>query len=71
MSIDPKDVVRLRKLHARYGSKAWEPGNPFHPWIDTMIEAGFLRRLDGRCGFEAFKDAMLIFTQAGHMAMSI
>lgn len=66
-----KDFDSLRKLFERTGGKAWEPPTPNYPWIVKMIEAGYLRRCDMRCGFEAFKDAGLTFTDAGRRMLAL
>lgn len=50
------------------GGKAWEPREPASPLVLGLIEAGYARRVDGRCGFEKIKDAMLAWTDAGRMA---
>lgn len=50
------------------GGKAWEPPEPKSRPVIRLIEDGYVRRVDGRCGFEAFKDAMLTWTDAAHAA---
>jgi len=65
-----KDLEHLEKVFERTGGEAWEPLNPWYPWLERMIGAGFLRRCDMRCGFEAFKDSGLVFTDAGRIVLA-
>jgi hypothetical protein len=65
------DLRGLRTLWEKTGGRAWEPPAPGYPWIVRMIEAGFVRRVDMRCGFEAMKDAGLAFTDAGRRVLAI
>lgn len=64
-----KDFATLKEVFARTGGKAWEPRDPKHPAVERMVAAGFVKRVDGRCGFEAFKDSHLAFTEAGLRAL--
>lgn len=57
------------KLWDRSQGQAWEPPNPEHPSVLKLIEDGWLRRTDGRCGFERFKDSMLAWTPAARAAL--
>lgn len=59
----------LRRLYEITGGKAWEPPEPNHPKVVALIDAGYVRRVDGRCGFERFKDSMLAWTDAGRAAI--
>lgn len=59
------DANLLAKCWEKSGGRAWEPRDPKSPFFDRMIEAGYLRREDGRCGFEAFKDSHITWTEAG------
>lgn len=65
------DLAILRDLFEKVGGEAWEPKNPRHAFIARMVEAGFLRRLDGRCGFEAFRDSHVGWTAAGLAAVKL
>lgn len=67
--VTDKDREHLAILYEKTGGKAWEPPAPNFPWLVRMIEAGYLRRCDMRCGFEAMKDAGITWTDAGHEAM--
>jgi hypothetical protein len=51
-------------LYRRTNGGAWEPRDPNHPAILELITSGYLRRVDGRCGFERFKDSMCAWTDA-------
>lgn len=66
------DVALLRRIYAHTGGKAWEPKAGTHlPFFDRAIAAGYVRRVDGRCLFERFKDSHIAFTHAGHAALSV
>ena len=69
---DPQTVARgLTKgerqvlVHPRFDRKGWEPANPKAPVLCSLIEKGLFVRKDGRCGFEAFKDAFVVPTDLG------
>lgn len=64
-----KSIAALRDLYKRTEGRGWEPQHPNAPIILAIIHHGFVRRADGRCGFEAMKDSHLTWTQAGHMAL--
>lgn len=64
------DREALEKLWNATGGKAWEPPDPQHPKVLELLAAGYVRRVDGRCGFERFKDSMLTWTDAGRAALS-
>lgn len=59
----------LAKCYEDYAGKAWEPKDPQAGAIRWAVAEGFLRRLDGRCMFEAFKDSHVGWTLAGEMAI--
>lgn len=65
-----KDMDVLSLLWGYTKGKAWEPKDPRGAFFDRMIAAGYLKRVDGRCGFEAFKDSMIAWTDAGRAAMA-
>jgi hypothetical protein len=67
--IEDRDLNTLKKCWEISQGKAWEPANTKHPFFERMTEAGFLRIVDGRCGFEAIKDALADWTPAGQLAM--
>ncbi|MBO9380307.1 hypothetical protein GG804_26430 [Sphingomonas histidinilytica] len=52
-------------VHQRFNPKGWEPANPNSRAIVEMIDEGLLRRADGRCGFERFKDSHVVPTPLG------
>lgn len=62
-------INTLARCFEQYGGHGWEPKDTQAPAIVWAIEEGFLRRLDGRCLFEAFKDSHVGWTLAGRMAM--
>ena len=64
-----RDQRWLKQLWEKTKGKAWEPPDLRHDFFERMIAAGYLKRVDGRCGFEAFKDAMIAWTDAGRAAM--
>lgn len=63
-------VPSVRKLYLRTEGKAFEPRDPSAPTVGRLIDEGYVRRVDGRVGFERLKDAMLTWTQAAHAAFS-
>jgi hypothetical protein len=67
--LTPKDHQVLTTCFERAEGKAWEPKNPNHPFLERAIEAGYLRRVDGRCGYELFHLSMVTWTEAGRIAM--
>lgn len=68
--LSEKQMEVLRECWRRSPGKAWEPnGGIKTPLIQSFIEAGYLRTADGRCGFEKFKDSMVMWTEAGKAAM--
>ena len=58
------------KLWQITGGHAWEPPQPQHPLILELIAEGYVKRVDGRCGFERFKDSHLAWTAAARAALS-
>lgn len=70
MTISDKDMALLQRCWTLGKGKTWEPADPFNPFIVRMVAAGFLWRSDGRCGFEAFKDSFVNWTDAGRLAMT-
>jgi hypothetical protein len=60
----------VRSVWIMTKGRSWEP--PLHDsqGVLWLIENGFARRVDGRCGFEAFKDSMLQWTIAGRAALA-
>lgn len=55
----------------RIDHRAWEPRDPFHPVLNHLVEGGLATRVDGRCGFEMLKDAMVKLTPLGVEVRSI
>ncbi|RUW56824.1 hypothetical protein [Mesorhizobium sp. M8A.F.Ca.ET.021.01.1.1] len=66
-----REVEIMVGLFRQTGGKSWAPLNPQHALFDKMIEAGYVRRVDGRCGFEMIKDAIITWTEAGHNALTL
>ena len=64
-----KYIDALKKLFAKTNGQAWEPLNFDHPFMKWSIKEGYLRRVDGRCGFELLKDQMVDWTDAGKAAL--
>jgi hypothetical protein len=68
--LNAKDREHLVILFEKSNGQAWEPPAPNHPWLVKLIDAGYLKRCDMRCGFEAFKDSGVTWTQAGRDAIA-
>jgi hypothetical protein len=60
----------IRKLWGLTKGKSWEPPNPRSQFVEKLIQGGWVKRVDGICGFERFKDSMLAWTDAGRAALS-
>ncbi len=69
--LSPRETEFLVDLFRKSKGEPWEPNNPKHPFFDKAIKAGYLRRADGRCGFERFKDSFVAWTEAGHNALTL
>jgi hypothetical protein len=67
--IDGGDLKLLERLLQRTGGEAWEPPDPRADRFDTLIAGGYLVRCDMRCGFEAFRDSGVRWTDAGRRAI--
>jgi hypothetical protein len=65
------ELANVERLWARTAGKSFEPREPSHPFVLRMIEAGFVKRVDGRCGFERFKDSHLEWTPAAKAALEV
>lgn len=63
--ISENDEILLRNLYEKSKGKAWEPRDPSSKFLKRMVDAGYLRRVDGRCGFERFKDSHIAWTELG------
>lgn len=65
--LNTREMATLRQLWDGTKGKAWEPGKlaATDARFDPYVRAGYLKRVDGRCGFERFKDSMLAWTEAG------
>ncbi|MGY3581900.1 hypothetical protein ACVIGB_000028 [Bradyrhizobium sp. USDA 4341] len=64
-----RERVQLYEVWKLTKGESWEPPNPRTPVIDRLVGAGYLRRTDGRIGFERIRDGMLAWTDAGRQAM--
>lgn len=64
-----KRLAILLKCFVNYDGRGWEPKDTNAPTILWAIEEGYLKRADGRCMFEAFKDSHVTWTLAGRQAM--
>lgn len=67
------NVESVRRLYGKTEGKSFEN----HPssakgeeHIRDLIAEGWLKKVDGRCGFEMIKDGMLKWTPAAHAAFS-
>lgn len=70
MKLTERELSVLRTCFERFGAKGWEPrGGTNTPIIRKFVETGYLKIIDGRCGFERLKDAMVTFTEAGRTAL--
>jgi hypothetical protein len=70
-TLGPTEIGLLGRIYEKTGGAAWEPRSGTHtPFFDRAIAAGYVRRVDGRCGFERFKESHIAFTQAGHAALA-
>lgn len=71
MALTDADRRTLNECWRRSPGKAWEPrGGTDTPIIRRFVAAGYLRVVDGRCGFELLKDAMVTWTDAGRAALA-
>nr|WP_312970655.1 hypothetical protein [Brucella intermedia] len=70
MKLTEREMSVLRTCFEQFGAKGWEPrGGTNTPIIRKFVETGYLKVIDGRCGFERLKDAMVTFTEAGRQAL--
>lgn len=69
VKLTEKQFAALRRAYRESGGKAYEPRNITGPSVKLAIAAGYVRLVDGRCGFERLKDAMLDWTDAGRKAL--
>jgi len=61
----------LPTLWEKTGGKAWEPPKGRdHPFIATLVNAGYLKHCVMRCGFEAM-DTGVAWTEAGQAQFSV
>jgi len=69
----PTGPIRRRDLltlYARTNGRAFEPNvGTENATFRRLIEQGYLRLVDGRCGFERIKDGLAQWTEAAHMAL--
>ncbi len=63
-------IEKIREAYVKTDGKGWEPPNPSHPQILDLLKRGYVRRTDGRCGFELMKDVMVVWTEAAHLAFA-
>lgn len=68
-ALNPDQLLRYATKLFVVEPNAWEPANPKHPVVVQLVDAGYLKRVDGRCGFEAFKESMVKWTDAGRAAV--
>lgn len=62
----------VKKCWRHSPAQAWEPrGGTRTPNIRRLVEAGYLRVVDGICGFERLKDAMVTWTEPARRLMPI
>lgn len=63
------NLDQIRRVWKMFGRRAWEPVNPQSNAIKHYVENHVLERVDGRCGFEAFKDSHVKFTEIAPLFM--
>lgn len=66
----PWKPEEVRRLWDKTGGVSFEPLDPSAPQVDALIAAGWVRRCDGRCGFELLRDAMLAWTDTAKDVMA-
>lgn len=59
----------LRDLYARTGGKPFDAASDENPTFRRLREQGYIRLVDGRCGFERIKDGLAQWTEAAHTAL--
>lgn len=64
-----KESNTLLILLEKHGGSC-EPPNPFDKFWTKCIDAGYVKRSDGRFGIERIKDAFVSLTPAGREAMT-
>lgn len=65
-----KEMRTLKKCFVLGKGKAWEPPSGTKTeFFAKCVSAGYLQIVDGRCGFELIKDAMVTWTEAGKIAI--
>jgi hypothetical protein len=69
--LNAKDREHLAHPVREVERQAWEdrPRRTIRGSV-KLIDAGYLKRCDMRCGFEAFKDSGVTWTQAGRDAIA-
>ena len=67
--LSEQDREQLHKVWKLTGGRAWEPKDPRLPVITRMVDEGYIKRVDGRVGFELIRNGMLSWTDAGRQAM--
>jgi DNA-binding PadR family transcriptional regulator len=71
MKLTQAEMNTLRQCWLMTEGKAWEPRRGTNSkGIKRLVEAGYIRVVDGRCGFELLKDAMVDWTEAGRAALA-
>lgn len=69
IELEKRYINVLTKGWERGLYNGWEPPDVRSPVIVWAVENGFLRVTDARCGFELIKDAFVVWTAAGKLAM--
>lgn len=66
--LDYRESNTLVALLERWNGSC-EPPNPMHSLWIKCIDLGYIKRADGRCMFERFKDSHVVLTPAGREAV--
>jgi hypothetical protein len=65
-----KEISVLKQCFIRSKGEAWEPPSGTNTnFFDKCVTTGYLKVVDGRCGFELLKNAMVAWTEAGKIAI--
>jgi len=59
----------IRRLYEKTEGKAWEPADVRHPQVKALVDGGWVKPCQMRCGFEAF-DTGVKWTDAARIALA-
>lgn len=69
MSARVLSLASIRRIYEHGKGKAWEPPDIEHPTVKVLIDGGWVKRCQMRCGFEAF-DTGVKWTDAARIALN-